>query len=61
MRIAVICSAGGSSFFSAYDIAAKAANYDSNNFVVITDRECGAEEEAVRRKIQIIRIFKNLL
>jgi phosphoribosylglycinamide formyltransferase-1 len=56
MKIAIICSAGGSSFFAAYDVAAKACIYSSDNFIVITDRKCGAEKEAVRRGIKLIRV-----
>lgn len=56
MKIAIICSAGGSSFFAAYDIAVKAQIYSRDNFIVITDRKCGAEHEAVRRNIKLIRV-----
>ena len=56
IKFAIICSAGGSSFFTAYDILIDCGLYASENFLVITDRECDAEKEATTRKISWKRI-----
>lgn len=60
MKFAVICSAGGAAFFAAFDMLAKANRYTKNDFIVITDRACGAEKEADVRGIEYHRvIFKS--
>lgn len=56
MRFAVICSAGGSAFFTAFDILLEAEKCVKENFIIITDRSCDAELEAARRGIEYKRI-----
>jgi len=56
MKIAVICSAGGSAFFAAYDLLIQSSLFTSDNFIIITDRNCGAESEAEVRKIDWLRL-----
>lgn len=56
MKFAVICSAGGGAFFAAYDMLAKTNRYCKNDFIVITDRACGAEQESILRGIEFHRI-----
>jgi phosphoribosylglycinamide formyltransferase 1 len=56
MKIAVICSAGGSAFFAAYDLLIQNHLYTSDNFIIITDRSCGAENEADIRHIEKLRV-----
>jgi len=56
MKFAVICSAGGGAFFAAYDILMKVKRYSEDNFILITDRVCKAEQEAINRGIEFKRI-----
>ena len=56
MRIAAICSAGGSSFFSLVDILIATGRYKPDNFLIITDRKCNAEKESSKRSIVFYRI-----
>lgn len=56
MRFAIICSAGGSAFFAAFDMLVKANRYSKEDFLLVTDRACGAEEEAINRGIGYQRI-----
>lgn len=56
MKIATICSAGGAAFFSVADILIKSAQYKADDFLVVTDRECGAEAEAEIRGVKYCRI-----
>ena len=56
MKFAIICSAGGSAFFTAFDILLKTKNFSKENFIVITDRPCEAENAASDRQIHYIRI-----
>ena len=56
MKFAVLCSAGGSSFFAAYDILQTARIFNHENFILVTDRPCDAEEQAKERKIECKRI-----
>ena len=57
MRIASICSAGGSAFFSLVDILIESGKYTPEDFLVITDRPCKAEEESRIRNITFHRII----
>jgi phosphoribosylglycinamide formyltransferase-1 len=56
MKFAVICSAGGSAFFAAFDMLAKTNRYSKDNFILITDRACGAEQAAIVRGMDYQRI-----
>ena len=56
MKFAVICSAGGSAFFAAFDILLEAEKCTKEDFIIITDRSCDAELEAVSRGIRYQRI-----
>lgn len=56
MKFAVICSAGGSAFFSAFDMLFNQKKYTKSDFVLITDRACDAEHQAMKRGIQYQRI-----
>lgn len=56
MKFAVICSAGGGAFFAAFDMLVKANRYSKNDFIVITDRFCNAEQEAKLRGVEHQRI-----
>ena len=56
MKFAIICSAGGSAFFTAFDILLKTKHLSKENFIVITDRSCEAENAASLRQINYIRI-----
>lgn len=56
LKFGFICSAGGSPAFAAIDMAMVAGLYTPENFYVITDRPCGAEEEAKARGIRFQRI-----
>ena len=51
MTIGVVCSAGGASFFEAYDQARNVGLLKANDVFVITDRACGAEYAADKRGI----------
>lgn len=57
MKFAVICSAGGSAFFAAFDLLAKTKRYTKDNFILITDRDCGAEQAAIIREMDYQRII----
>jgi phosphoribosylglycinamide formyltransferase 1 len=56
MKIAIICSAGGSAFFAAFDILVQTNRFSSENFIVITDRACQAEQNASDRGIFFKRV-----
>ena len=56
MKIGVLCSVGGSAFFSAYDILEKLDLIDNKHCILITDRDCNAELEAKKRGIFFQRI-----
>ena len=56
MKFGLICSAGGTSFFSAFDILLKAGKVNKDDFYVITDRECLAEKNSYYRGILYKRI-----
>lgn len=56
MKIAAICSAGGSAFFNTVDILIQTGRYKLEDFLVITDRECGAEKESSKREVAFCRI-----
>lgn len=56
MKIGVICSAGGSAFFSAADILVKNNKCSYNDFYVVTDRNCLAEQASILRNIPHKRI-----
>lgn len=58
MRVGAICSAGGSAFFSSVDLLIKTRRYTSNNFLLVTDRYCAAEEECEARNILHKRIIQ---
>jgi len=51
VKIGVICSAGGSSFFSAFDLLYKSGKVNPEDFFVVTDRVCGAKLGARSRCI----------
>lgn len=55
MKMSVICSAGGSTFFTAFGILQRLDLFGSENVLVITDRECGAEIAARSAGIETIR------
>jgi phosphoribosylglycinamide formyltransferase-1 len=46
MKFGFICSAGGSSFFSAFDILFSLNILDKQNVKILTDRDCGALNKA---------------
>lgn len=56
MKIAAICSAGGATFFNTIDILVQSGRYQLDDFLVITDRECGAEKESNKREVAFCRI-----
>lgn len=56
MKLAAICSSGGSAFFAAVDIALRHGLLAPEQILLITDRECGAEVEARARAIASQRI-----
>lgn len=56
MKFAIICSAGGSAFFSAYDILLAEKKCSSDEFILITDRHCDAEDRATIRGIEYKRV-----
>lgn len=56
MRLALICSAGGASGFAAIDIFIRAGLLSSSDILLVTDRACKAEDEAIARQIQNIRV-----
>lgn len=56
MRLALICSAGGASAFAAIDISIRAGLLSSSDILLITDRACKAEDEAVSRRIKNVRV-----
>lgn len=56
MKFGLICSAGGTSFFSAFDILLKAGKINKDDFYIITDRECLAEKNSYYRGISYKRI-----
>lgn len=58
-KIGVLCSAGGSSFFSAAEVLIAAGTHNPDDFLVITDRECGAEDQARRHHIRHIRVVED--
>lgn len=57
MKFAVICSAGGSAFFAAFDMLLHSQKYTKDNFILITDRVCDAEQQAMSRGIKYQRII----
>lgn len=59
MKVGVICSAGGSAFFSAYDIARECGFLSAGSVLVVTDRPCGAEDKCDARNIPFKRIEKS--
>lgn len=56
MKVAALCSAGGSAFFTAWDIAASVGRATPQSTLLITDRPCGAEALAQERGIAVRRI-----
>ena len=58
-RIGILASAGGSSFFNAVDILIASGKYHPKDFFLITDRECGAENHAIARNIDFLRIVED--
>lgn len=56
MKVAIICSAGGGAFFAAFDLLVQTNRFSSENFIVITDRACRAEQSAGDRGIFFKRI-----
>ncbi len=56
MRLAIICSAGGASGFAALDISIRSGLLAPSDILVVTDRACKAEEGAISRRIQNVRI-----
>jgi phosphoribosylglycinamide formyltransferase-1 len=56
MKFALLCSAGGSAFFSAYDILVAEKKCSADQFILITDRNCDAEERAAKRGINSKRV-----
>jgi phosphoribosylglycinamide formyltransferase 1 len=56
MKIAIICSAGGSAFFTAYDILIQTGRFECEDFIVVTDRACQAEQNAKDRGISYKRV-----
>ena len=56
MKVGLICSSGGSSFFSAVDILVKLEFIRLSDIYVITDRQCAAEQACSQRGIKFTRI-----
>lgn len=56
MKFGIILSAGGASFFAAYDLLLQANKISSSDVLIITDRECGAEKAAYSRGIALHRV-----
>ena len=56
MKFGFILSAGGTSFFSAFDILLKAGKINKDDFYIITDRECLAEKNSYYRGVSYKRI-----
>ncbi|TMV13507.1 formyltransferase family protein [Arenibacterium halophilum] len=54
--LCAVCSAGGSAFFTAFDMAREAGLVDPGSTLVLTDRPCDAEARAVERDIAHRRI-----
>jgi phosphoribosylglycinamide formyltransferase-1 len=52
MKFGVICSARGSAFASALDILFEAGLCGPSDVVLVTDRPCGAEQEAGKRGVE---------
>ena len=55
-RIGVVCSAGGSSFFSAAEMLDEVGLFVPSDFLVVTDRLCGAEDRARSAGVCHVRI-----
>jgi phosphoribosylglycinamide formyltransferase-1 len=51
MRLGVVCSAGGSAVFAALDLLEEAGAIAPESVLVVTDRACGAEDQARARGI----------
>ncbi|QVL45624.1 MAG: hypothetical protein KFB94_00380 [Methylophilaceae bacterium] len=56
MKIAIICSAGGAAFFTAYDMLIQTSRFACQDFIVVTDRACQAEQNAKDRGISYKRV-----
>ncbi len=56
MKVGALCSAGGSAFFTAVDMAVAEGLTSYDQIFVVTDRACGAEREAAARSIAWHRI-----
>lgn len=56
MKVGVICSAGGSAFFKAAELAMESGLLGTDDLLVITDRDCGAEDTSRDRGIAHVRI-----
>lgn len=56
MRVGALCSAGGSAFFTAVDIAVDVGLISYDQIFLVTDRSCGAERQAAARSIAWYRI-----
>lgn len=55
-KIGILCSAGGTSFFSAMRILCESGAFSPEYFYMVVDRECGAEKEANRLGVPCMRI-----
>lgn len=58
MKVGALCSAGGSAFFTAVDMAVGEGLTSYEKIFLITDRPCGAEQKAADRSIAFRRIEK---
>lgn len=58
-KTGVLCSAGGSSFFSAVDILCSEREYRYDDFYLIVDRDCDAEKQARQRRIAYTRVVES--
>lgn len=56
MKLVFICSAGGGSVLQAFDMARAAKLVEADQFLMVTDRLCGAETEAGKRGISTLRL-----
>lgn len=58
MKSVLLCSAGGGSVFQAFDMASEQGLVGRNDFLLISDRECGAETAATDRGMAVRRIVQ---